>query len=288
MLTSGSIRVPRMRDLAMLMRWHQPVGFLLLLWPTLWALWAASSGRPSPRVLVVALLGVVVMRSGGCVINDYADRHFDGHVARTRNRPLVTGRVRPTEALALFAALVIAAFILVLQTNSLTVGLAPAGLAATLLYPFAKRVTYFPQVLLALAWAWCVPMIFAAEANRLPIDCWLLYLGAAAWVVAYDTIYAMVDRDDDKALGLKSTAIFFGRADRIFIAVLQVVTVTALGAFAVLRSMPWPFLAGLIVAAALFIWQQHLIRERGRAECYRAFLNNQWAAGSIFAGFFFS
>ncbi|MGL5762845.1 MAG: 4-hydroxybenzoate octaprenyltransferase, partial [Plesiomonas shigelloides] len=211
-----------------LMRMDRPIGTLLLLWPTLWALWLAAQGQPNWPVLLVFVLGVVVMRAAGCVINDYADRHFDGHVKRTANRPLPSGDVRPSEARWLFVALVALAFVLVLTLNSLTIVLSLVALALAAVYPFMKRFTHLPQLVLGVAFGWSIPMAFAAQMNLLPLSCWLLLLANICWTVAYDTQYAMVDRDDDLRIGIKSTAILFGRFDKLIIGLLQLATLLLL------------------------------------------------------------
>ncbi|WP_416885928.1 4-hydroxybenzoate octaprenyltransferase [Marinospirillum sp.] len=267
-----------------LMRLDRPIGTWLLMWPTLWALWFAASGVPDLRVLVIFVLGVILMRAAGCVINDYADRDFDGHVERTTQRPLATGEVTAREALVLFALLCIAAFILVLFTNPLTLLLTPAGLALAACYPFMKRYTHFPQVVLGAAFSWAIPMAFAAQTNSLPPALWLVFAANLVWTVAYDTAYAMEDRPDDLKIGIKSTAVFFGHWDRLAIGVLQLATLVLL----ILAG--WAFERGaffylsLAAMAGLFIWQQWLIRKRERGPCLRAFLNNHYAGMLVFIG----
>ena len=224
------------------------------------------------------------MRSAGCVVNDFADRHFDGHVERTKTRPLVQGLVTAKEALLLFAILLGLSFILVLLTNQLTILLAFGGAALAAIYPFMKRHTYLPQVFLGAAFSWSIPMAFAAESNTLPDIVWLLYTANVVWTVAYDTMYAMVDRDDDLKIGVKSTAILFGEADKMIIALLQVMTIIIL-IFVGVRLESGVFYAlGLIAAAVLFVYQQHLIRYRRREQCFKAFLNNNWVGMAIFLG----
>lgn len=269
---------------ALLMRWDRPIGILLLLWPTLWALWIAARGVPDWRVFIIFTLGVILMRSAGCVINDYADRHIDPHVQRTRGRPLAIGAVRPREALKLFAVLVGISFCLVLLTNALTVLLSFGGVALAALYPFTKRYTYMPQVFLGIAFAWSVPMAFAAQTGAVPTIAWLLFSATILWTVAYDTMYAMVDREDDLRIGVKSTAILFADADRFVIGVLQVtVIITLVMVGRHLDLGPWYFL-GIAVAAALAIYQQRLLRNRAPAGCFKAFLNNHWFGAAIFLG----
>lgn len=272
----------RLPDFARLMRLDRPIGTLLLLWPTLWSLWLAAGGVPDRDVLVIFLLGVVLMRAAGCVINDYADRHIDGAVARTRDRPLATGRVTPREALAVFAGLCLAAFGLVLLTNRLTVLLSFGGAALAALYPFAKRHTHLPQFVLGAAWAWSIPMAFAAQTGAVPAAVWPLYAGVVLWTVAFDTYYAMVDRDDDRKLGVKSTAILFDRDDLLIIGILQGL---ALLAFALTghtfgRGL-WYYL-GLGAMALWFLYQHRLARERDRDGCFRAFLANNRAGATLF------
>lgn len=270
--------------LARLMRMHRPIGTLLLLWPTLWALWLAAKGLPDGAVLVVFVLGTFLMRSAGCVINDYADRHFDGHVARTRDRPLATGEVEPSHAIALFIALVLVSGLLVFTQNRLTIGLAVAAVALASVYPFMKRYTYLPQVWLGAAFAWAVPMAFAAQTNTVPPLAWLLLSAVVLWVLVYDTQYAMVDREDDLRIGLKSTAILFDDADRIIIGILQLLLLINLWLVGRQAGLGAAYLAGLGVAAALAIYQQWLIKDREPSRCFRAFLNNNWFGIAIFAG----
>lgn len=274
----------RAREYALLMRMDRPIGSLLLLWPALWALWLSANGRPDPFIVLVFVLGVFVMRSAGCVINDYADRDFDPHVERTRNRPLAAQRVQPREALALFFALMALALALVLTLNRLTILLALAGALLATLYPFMKRFTYLPQVHLGLAFSWTIPMAWAAHTDGVPAVAWLLLIANLIWTVAYDTIYAMVDRDDDLRVGVKSTAILFGELDRAFVAGMQVAVLVVLGLVAQQLALGHPFSAALLAAAVLFAWQQWLIRDRDRGACFRAFLNNNWVGAAIFAG----
>lgn len=272
----------RLPDFARLMRLDRPIGTLLLLWPTLWSLWFAAGGLPDRDVLVIFLLGVVLMRAAGCVINDYADRGIDGAVARTRDRPLATGRVAPREALALFAGLCLAAFVLVLLTNRLTVLLSLGGAALAALYPFAKRHTHLPQFVLGAAWAWSIPMAFAAQTGAVPAKVWPLYAGVVLWTVAFDTYYAMVDRDDDRKLGVKSTAILFDRDDLLIIGVLQALALLAfaLTGRAFERGL-WYYL-GLGAMALWFLYQHRLARERDRESCFRAFLANNRTGATLF------
>lgn len=274
----------RLSAYARLMRLDRPIGSLLLLWPTLWALWIAGAGRPDAGVLLVFVLGVLLMRSAGCVINDFADRDIDPHVARTRDRPLARGQVAPREALALFVVLSLAAFTLVLTMNLLTVLLSLVGAALAASYPFMKRYTDLPQVYLGLAFGWAVPMAFAAQSGALPGIGWLLYLATLLWTVAYDTEYAMVDRADDLRIGVRSTAILFGAADRFAIGALHAASLLVLAVIGLRLQLGAAYYAGLLVAAALALYQQHLISAREPARCFRAFLNNNWFGAAVFAG----
>jgi 4-hydroxybenzoate polyprenyltransferase len=274
----------RLRDYAQLMRLHRPIGSLLLLWPVLWALWFAGAGRPSSLVFVVFVTGVVLMRSAGCVINDYADRRFDPHVERTRDRPLASGRVRPREALALFVVLSLVAFALVLSMNRLTILLSFVGAALAASYPFTKRWTHLPQFYLGAAFGWGIPMAFAAQTGALPADAWILFAANISWAVAYDTAYAMVDRDDDQRIGVKSTAILFGRADRLMVAVFHALTLGLLIWMGARNQLGLTYYMGLATASGFALYQQWLMRARSRDGCFRAFLNNNWFGAAVFAG----
>lgn len=267
-----------------LMRMDRPIGTLLLLWPTLWALWLAAKGVPSLKNLLIFTLGVIVMRAAGCVINDFADRKIDGSVARTKDRPLATGAVSSREAIGLFIGLCLLAFVLVLMTNLLTIELSVGGLLLAFCYPFMKRHTHLPQVVLGAAFAWGVPMAYAAEAGSLHENIWLIYLAVVLWTVAYDTFYAMVDRDDDLKIGVKSTAILFGEQDRLMTAILQILSLYALILVGNRFELGLLYYLGLAVAGALFVYQQWLIRFRAREACFKAFLNNNWVGVAIFAG----
>jgi len=267
-----------------LMRFHRPIGILLLLWPTLWALWWASAGQPRMDVVVVFVCGVVLMRAAGCVINDYADRDFDPHVARTRERPLAAGEVTPREALWLFAVLCTLAFLLVLTMNALTIGLSFIGALLAASYPFTKRVTHWPQAYLGIAFAWAVPMAFAAQTGTVPTWSWWIFLATALWALIYDTEYAMVDRDDDVKIGVKSTAIWFGRWDRAAIAALQGAMWLILAWLGVFTGRGGWYFAGLLVVAGLFVYQQMLIAQRQREACFRAFTHNHWVGLTVFVG----
>lgn len=267
-----------------LMRFHKPIGTLLVLWPTLWALWLAGEGHPDWRIVLIFVAGTIVMRAAGCVINDYADRHVDGHVERTRERPLATGRVSAGEAVALFVVLCLIAFGLVLLTNPLTIKLSVGGVILAFCYPFMKRYTHLPQVVLGAAFSWGIPMAWAAETGELPTTIWLVYIANLLWVVVYDTFYAMVDRPDDLKVGIKSTAILFGRNDRVITALLQGMVIVALLMVARRFELGVYYLAGLGAAGLLFWYQQWLIKYRNRKDCFRAFMNNNYVGMVIFIG----
>lgn len=267
-----------------LMRFHRPVGIFLLLWPTLWALWIAGQGRPDGKVAMVFVLGVILMRAAGCVINDYADRDFDPHVTRTRDRPIAAGRVTPKEALALFGGLCLLAFLLVLQLNRLTIALAFVALFLACSYPFMKRITHLPQAYLGLAFGWAVPMAFAAQTGSIPALAWWLLLATVLWALAYDTIYAMVDREDDLKIGVKSSAILFGRFCPWIIAAIQVAMLGVMGWVGQLAGLGGWYWLALWVAGGLAAYQQILIRNWDRMACFRAFLNNHWVGAVIFLG----
>lgn len=279
---------PTQKNFVQLMRLDKPIGILLLLWPTLWALWLAAEGLPSWKNLLIFILGCVLMRSAGCVINDYADRHFDRHVSRTRDRPLTAGRVRPQQALQLFGALCSLSALLVLLTNALTIKLAVAALALAAIYPYCKRHTHMPQIVLGAAFGWSIPMAWAAEKNGMAPQIWLVFATALLWTLVYDTFYAMVDRDDDLKIGIRSTAILFGDADRVITGVLQALVVLGLLLIGKRFHLLWPYYISVAVSSVLFVWQQHLIRQRQPAQCFRAFLNNHWVGMVIFLGIAFS
>ncbi len=274
----------RLRQYALLMRLNRPIGIFLLAWPALWGLWFATGGLPDPGIFAVFVAGVVVMRSAGCVMNDYADRGFDPHVERTRERPIAAGRVAPGEALALAAALGLIAFVLVLQLNRLTVLLSFAGAALAAIYPFLKRFTHLPQFWLGAAFGWAIPMAFAAVTGSVPMLAWVLFAANVCWSVAYDTAYAMVDRDDDLRVGVKSTAILFGRYDRLLIGLLHTLTLALLVLAGWLAARGAFYSAGLGVATLLAVHQQFLLRGRTREACFRAFLGNNWFGAAVFAG----
>jgi len=267
-----------------LMRTDKPIGALLLLWPTLWALWVATPGVPPLGILVVFIAGVWLMRAAGCVVNDYADRKFDGHVKRTANRPLPSGAVSEKEARNLFIVLVLLAFVLVLTLNLMTILLSVAALALAWTYPFMKRYTHLPQVVLGAAFGWSIPMAFAAVSESVPLSCWLMFFANILWAVAYDTLYAMVDRDDDVKIGIKSTAILFGRHDKLIVGILQVLVLVLMAVVGWLNGLGWPFYASIAVAGALFVWQQKMIVHRDRDACFKAFLNNNYVGLALFVG----
>ncbi len=274
----------KLRQYAYLMRLHKPIGIFLLMWPTAWALWIAGEGYPDLLVVLVFAAGVLLMRSAGCVINDYADRDIDPHVARTRDRPIAAGRVTPKEALILCAVLCMVAFGLVLLMNSLTIWLSLAGglLAAT--YPFMKRYTHLPQVFLGAAFGWAVPMAFAAQTGGVSKTAWLLFVATVLWATAYDTIYAMVDREDDLKIGVKSTAILFGDSDRLITGIIQVLFLVALVLAGQSAGLGGYYYFGLLLAAGLLLYQQYLIRDREPPACFQAFLNNNWVGAAVFGG----
>jgi 4-hydroxybenzoate polyprenyltransferase len=274
----------RLKEYAVLMRLHRPIGIFLLLWPALWGLWFAARGWPGARLFAIFVFGTVLMRSAGCVINDYADRGFDPHVARTRDRPLAAGRVSTREALMLFVALCLTAFVLVLFTNRLTVALSFVGAALAASYPFLKRYTHLPQFYLGAAFGWSIILAFAACTGDVPGVAWLLFAANVCWSVAYDTAYAMVDRDDDLRVGVKSTAILFGRYDRPLIGLFHIATLILLAIAGHSAGLGLPYYAGLAAAAGFAMYQQYLMRGRERDGCFRAFLNNNYFGAAVFLG----
>ncbi|ATM76596.1 4-hydroxybenzoate octaprenyltransferase [Serratia fonticola] len=280
----GSVIQSKWQAYCHLMRIDKPIGTLLLLWPTLWALWLAGGGVPSPSVLLVFVLGVFLMRAAGCVVNDYADRAFDGHVKRTAGRPMPSGRVSEKEAKILFVLLVLVSFALVLTLNAMTIWLSLAALALAWVYPFMKRVTNLPQVVLGAAFGWSIPMAYAAVSESLPLSCWLLFLANICWTVAYDTLYAMVDRDDDLKIGIKSTAVLFGRHDKLIVGLLQFATLLLMLWVGYLMQLGGAFYWSLLLAGALFIHQQKQVAGRERDACFRAFLNNNYVGLVLFIG----
>ncbi|MEL0610909.1 4-hydroxybenzoate octaprenyltransferase [Vibrio echinoideorum] len=269
-----------------LTRMNRPIGTLLLLWPTLWSLIIAAQGMPDFDVLVVFVLGVVLMRSAGCVINDFADRKVDGHVKRTKQRPLPSGLVSSKEAILLFLVLAVVSFLLVLTMNPLTIKLSVIGVGLAFIYPFMKRFTHLPQLFLGLAFSWAIPMAWAAQTNELPSVVWFIFAINALWTIAYDTQYAMVDRDDDLKIGIKSTAILFGRFDKLIVGFLQLVTLAMLIVLGMQYQLGDTFYWALLAAGSLFVYQQHLMRHRDRDLCFQAFLNNNYVGMAVTAGLF--
>jgi 4-hydroxybenzoate polyprenyltransferase len=276
----------RAKQYSLLARLDRPIGILILLWPVLWALWVASDGKPDLLILTVFCLGVVLMRSAGCIINDYADRDFDPHVERTKLRPIAVGKVAPKEALVVFVVLCLTAFGLVLLLNIYTILLSfvAAFLAAS--YPFTKRYTQLPQAYLGIAFGWAVPMAFAAQQNNIPAVAWVMYLAVVLWALVYDTMYAMVDKDDDLKIGVKSTAILFGDYDRHIMAVLQLIILGLLITVGLMQQLGWAYYLGLTVAGGFSIYQQKLIFHRDKKQCFQAFLNNNWFGLAVFVGIF--
>jgi 4-hydroxybenzoate polyprenyltransferase len=280
--------VGTLQDYMDLTRLNRPIGIWLLLWPTLWAVWIAGRGRPDPHLFVIFVAGTVLMRSAGCAINDYADRSFDPHVKRTRERPLAAGRISTLETLILFAVLSLMALVLALQLNMYTLLYAVFGAFLAVSYPFVKRFLSVPQLYLGVTFGWGIPMAFAAQLERVPRVAWLLLIANMLWVTVYDTIYAMVDRDDDVKVGVRSTAILFGDSDRHVIAALQAMTLLSLYlAGRMLRMNGW-YHAGLIAGALFFVHHLWLIRSREREACFRAFLNNHYFGMSVFIGILLS
>lgn len=270
---------------AQLMRLDRPIGIYLLLWPTLWALWIAAQGFPDFKVLLIFVSGVILMRSAGCVINDYADRDFDGKVARTKDRPLATGKVSTKEALLLFALLALAALLLVLQLNKTTILLSVVAILLAASYPFMKRFHFLPQVHLGFAFGWSVPMAYSAVTGQLPsLTGWLIFIANILWTVAYDTMYALTDKEDDLQIGVKSTAILFGNHNRLIIGSLQVLTLLILVSIGSLNNFSVVYYATLLVAAVFMVYQQYLLAQSGSVNGLRAFLNNNWVGMSVFLG----
>ncbi len=283
-MVSSLTPAARLYAYARLMRLDKPIGFFLLLWPVLWSLWLAAKGVPSFGNLLIFTLGALVMRSAGCVINDFADRKIDGQVSRTKLRPLVLGHVSSKEALGLFVGLCLLALVLVSFTNRLTLYLSLGALALATAYPFMKRYTYLPQVVLGAAFAWSIPMAFAAETGSVPPQAWLVYTAVVMWTTAYDTFYGMVDREEDIKIGVKSTAILFAEQDRTMTGLLQGLFLLTLWIVGAKMGLGWPYFSGLLVAAMLSAYQQWIIRHREPAACFRAFLHNNWVGMVIFLG----
>ena len=269
-----------------LIRADRPIGIYLLLWPTLWGLWLAGAGQPAWWIVLIFVLGTILMRSAGCAINDYADRDFDGAVERTRKRPLATGAITPKEALAVFMVLSLLAFGLVLLLDTQTILLSFVALALATIYPFTKRYTHLPQIVLGAAFAWGIPMAFSALQGSIPLLAWLLFFAALIWTLMYDTQYAMMDRDDDLKVGIKSTAILFGRYDRLIIGLLQFSVLLLLWWIGDMAGRSWIYQIGLIAGAGLFVYQQYLIRQREPDGCLRAFLNNHLFGMAVFSALF--
>lgn len=267
-----------------LTRMNKPIGIFLVVWPMLWALWLAAGGLPNLWVLFVFIVGAVLMRSAGCVMNDYADRHIDGHVRRTRARPLATGEVSEREALTLFAVLCLAAFALVLTLNGLTIGMAFVGAGLAALYPFTKRVTYWPQMFLGAAFGWAVPMAFAAQSEAVPAGGWVLFIATLIWALIYDTYYAMVDRDDDLKIGVKSTAVLWGEWDRTFIGIFQFLFYLLLVVVGAMLGLGFFYYLGIAAAVVMSIYHQWITRDRDRESCFKVFMQHNFLGGIIFAG----
>lgn len=274
----------RIRQYWLLARFDKPIGIFILLWPALWALWLASDGKPDPLALLVFCLGVVLMRAAGCVINDYADRNFDPHVERTKQRPIAAGKVTAREALTVFVVLCLCAFALVLLLNIYTILLSFVGAFLAGSYPFMKRYTHLPQAYLGIAFGWAVPMAFAAQTGKIPLVAWILYLAIILWALVYDTMYAMVDKDDDLKIGVKSTAILFGDYDRQIMAILQIIILGLLFTVGQMQQLGWFYYGGVAIAGGFFCYQQVLIFHRVKSQCFKAFLNNNWFGLAVYAG----
>jgi 4-hydroxybenzoate polyprenyltransferase len=276
----------RLSAYAALIRLNRPIGVYLLLWPPLWALWIAGNGQPSWSIVLIFVLGAFLMRSAGCAINDYADRDIDGHVSRTKERPLATGRVSASEALLVFAGLSLSAFGLVLMLNITTVLMSFVAILLAAVYPFMKRHTHLPQLVLGMAFGWAVPMAFTAVTGEVPIVGWQLYMAAVIWAMIYDTQYAMVDRADDLRIGVKSTAILFGRQDRLIIGLLQILMLGLLMVVGLGAKLGGFYYVGLTMASLSALYQQWLIQERKPKDCFDAFLNNNLFGMLVFIGLF--
>ena len=283
-LQLSNSRLRRLPDFIALGRLDRPIGIYLLMWPTLWALWFAGDGQPDAGIILVFIAGVFIMRSAGCVINDYADRKVDPHVERTRNRPIASGKVSSREALVLFGILCLLAFLLVLQLNMYTVKLSLVAVILAASYPFMKRFTHLPQAFLGLSFGWSIPMAFAAQYGSLQTAAWILLLANICWTVAYDTMYAMVDREDDVKIGVKSTAILFGRHDRLIVGALQIATVALLLWAGMQFERGIYYHGGVVFASIFLVYQQWLIAQQDRERYFRAFLNNNWFGAVVFAG----
>lgn len=283
-MSTATARASRIDLYLRLTRLNKPIGIFLVLWPMLWALWLAAKGVPDPWLLFVFLAGAVLMRSAGCVMNDFADRRIDGHVSRTRERPLATGEISSREALGLFAVLCLLAFALVLTLNWLTIALSVIGVALAVLYPFTKRATHWPQMFLGAAFGWAVPMAFAAQSGQVPIGAWLLFAATLIWALVYDTFYAMVDRDDDLKIGVKSTAVLWGRHDRQMIGLSQTVHFALLIGVGLAFALGVFYYLGLAAAAGMAVYHQWLTRHRDRESCFAAFMQHNFVGGIVFLG----
>ncbi|MEN8177675.1 MAG: 4-hydroxybenzoate octaprenyltransferase [Pseudomonadota bacterium] len=274
----------RLRRYALLIRLHKPIGILLLMWPSLWALWVAGAGQPPWRIVLIFMAGVALMRSAGCAINDFADRHIDGQVARTRERPVASGLVSAGEALAVFVILSLIAFSLLFFLNWQTMALSVGAAVLAAGYPFMKRYTHLPQVVLGAAFGWAVPMAFMAVTESMPLVAWMLFVATLLWALIYDTQYAMVDREDDLKIGVKSTAILFGRHDLLIIGFLQAIMLLLLVLTGLLTGRGWIYYSGLVVGAGFFIYQQVICQDRSPKACFEAFLNNNNFGMAVFLG----
>jgi 4-hydroxybenzoate polyprenyltransferase len=280
------LKYDKFKQYLLLIRLNRPIGIFLLLWPTLWGLWIASEGFPNTKILVVFLFGVFLMRSAGCILNDIIDKDFDKFVARTQNRPLASDKLSSIEAFIVAISLIFIAFLLVLTTNTLTVQLSFVAIILAGTYPFLKRHTYLPQFFLGLTFGWSIPMAFAATTNSIPKIAWLLLIANILWAVVYDTIYAMIDREDDLKIGIKSTAILFDDADRFIIGLIQSLVLIALIVIGQQASLNTIYYFSLIIGGCLFLYQLHLIRNRDPKKCMQAFLNNNWFGLVVFIGLF--
>lgn len=276
--------IERIKHYIRLTRLNRPIGILLLLWPTLWALWIAASGVPNLKILTIFIAGTILMRSAGCVINDIADKNFDLHVQRTKERPLTSGKITKKEAAFIFILLSLLSFSLVLLLNRKTIFLSFAAILLAIIYPYTKRFTHFPQAFLGLAFGFAIPMAFSAQTDSIPLISWEIYLTAFLWAFVYDTMYAMVDRDDDLKIGIKSTAIIFGKYDKLIIGILQITILILLAHIGFSTKLNYLYWIALSVAAILFIYQQSLIFDRDRTKCFQAFLNNNYVGAIIFIG----
>ena len=285
-MSTAQLIQQRLREYILLTRLNRPIGIYLVLWPTLWALWLAAEGWPVWLVLLVFVAGTVLMRSAGCAINDYADRHIDGHVARTRERPLARGAIKPIEAVAVFVVLSLMAFSLVLLMNTLTILLSFVAVFLAGSYPFMKRYTHLPQAYLGVAFGWAIPMAFAAQTGTVPLVAWVFFLANVFWALAYDTIYAICDREDDLKIGVKSTAVLLGQYDRLGIALMHLATLLLLALGGYLLELGLPYYLGLLVAAGIATYQQGMIRERDPKQAFAAFLNNHYFGMAVFLGIF--